>query len=64
MASKEILIFSDKKENPDKYLIKKWKKICDRVKFVGNKVKGRISEQVFQENKARQIFRKMIFLTP
>ena len=48
MASKEILIFSDKKENPDKNLIKKWKKICDRVKFVGNKVKGRISEQVFQ----------------
>ena len=59
MASKEILLFSDKKENPDKNLIKKWKKICDRVKFVGNKVKGRISKQVFQENKARQIFRKM-----
>ena len=26
--------------------------------FVGNKVKGRISKLVFQENKARQIFRK------
>ena len=28
-------------------------------KIVGNKAKGRISEQEFQENKARQIFRKM-----
>ena len=27
-------------------------------KFVGNKAKGRISKRVFQENKARQIFRK------
>ena len=26
--------------------------------FVGNKTKGRISKRVFQENKARQIFRK------
>ena len=26
--------------------------------FDGNKAKGRISKQVFQENKARQIFRK------
>ena len=26
--------------------------------FVSNKVKGRISKRVFQENKARQIFRK------
>ena len=26
--------------------------------FVGNKAKGRISKQVFQENQARQIFRK------
>ena len=26
--------------------------------LVGNKVKGRISERVFQENKAHQIFRK------
>ena len=26
--------------------------------FVGNKAKGRISKRVFQENKARQIFRK------
>ena len=25
---------------------------------VGNKAKGRISKRVFQENKARQIFRK------
>ena len=28
------------------------------LEFVGNKAKGRISERVFQENKARQIFRK------
>ena len=28
------------------------------AEFVGNKVKGRISKRVFQENKARQIFRK------
>ena len=27
--------------------------------IVGNKAKGRISKRVFQENKARQIFRKM-----
>ena len=27
-------------------------------KFFGNKTKGRISKRVFQENKARQIFRK------
>ena len=26
--------------------------------FVGNKAKGSISKRVFQENKARQIFRK------
>ena len=26
--------------------------------FVGNKAKGRISKQMLQENKARQIFRK------
>ena len=26
--------------------------------IIGNKAKGRISKQVFQENKARQIFRK------
>ena len=26
--------------------------------FTGNKAKGRISKRVFQENKARQIFRK------
>ena len=28
--------------------------------FVGNKLKGRISKRVFQENKARQIFGKRI----
>ena len=27
--------------------------------FAGNKAKGPISEWIFQENKARQIFRKM-----
>ena len=29
------------------------------MEFVGNKAKGRISKRVLQENKARQIFRKM-----
>ena len=28
------------------------------IHFVGNKAKGRISKRVFQENNARQIFRK------
>ena len=32
--------------------------------IIGNKVKGQISKRVFQENKARQIFRKRTFLTP
>ena len=32
--------------------------------FAGDKAKGRISNRVFQENKARQIFRKRTFLTP
>ena len=32
--------------------------------FVGNKAKGRISKGVFQENKARQIFRKTNFSYP
>ena len=32
--------------------------------FVGNKAKGRISKRVFQENKARQVFReKQTYLT-
>ena len=30
------------------------------LQFFGNKAKGRISKRVFQENKERQIFRKMI----
>ena len=35
-----------------------------RAQFVGgNKVKGRISKRVFQENKVRQIFPKTNFLT-
>ena len=29
------------------------------AEIVGNKAKGRISKRVLQENKARQIFRKM-----
>ena len=33
-------------------------------KVVGNKAKGRISKRVFQENKARQIFRKTNIFTP
>ena len=32
--------------------------------FVGNKVKGRISKRVFQENKARKIFRKTNIFNP
>ena len=32
--------------------------------FVVNKAKGRISKRVFQENKARQIFRKTNIFTP
>ena len=36
----------------------------DSEVFVGNKAKGRISKLVFQENKARQIFRKTNILTP
>ena len=32
--------------------------------FDGNKAKGRISKRVFQENKARKIYRKTNFLTP
>ena len=32
--------------------------------LVGNKVKGQISKRVFQENKARQIFRKTDIFTP
>ena len=32
--------------------------------LVGNKAKGRISKRVFQENKARQIFRKTNILYP
>ena len=32
--------------------------------FVGNKAKGGISKRVFQENKARQIFRKTNIFTP
>ena len=34
------------------------KKLCKVSHYVGNKTKGRISKRVFQENKARQIFRK------
>ena len=34
-------------------------KFGDRLKqIVGNRAKGRISKRMFQENKARQIFRK------
>ena len=35
-----------------------------RLKFVGIKAKGRISERVFQENKARQILRKTNIFYP
>ena len=38
---------------------------CPQGKFVGNKAEGRISQRVFHENKARQIFwKKKTFLTP
>ena len=30
----------------------------DYLQLIGNKAKGRISKQVFQENKVHQIFRK------
>ena len=36
----------------------------DYFKFVANKTKGGISKRVFQENKARQIFRKNEHLLP
>ena len=32
--------------------------------FIGNKAKGHISKRVFQENKTRQIFRKMSISYP
>ena len=35
-----------------------------KLKLVGNKAKGRISKRVFQENKARQIFRKTNIFYP
>ena len=35
-----------------------WRHLKWFTEFVGNKVKGRISKRLFQENKARQIFRK------
>ena len=34
------------------------------AQFVRNKAKGRISKRVFQENKARQLFRKMSIFYP
>ena len=37
---------------------------ADSEQFVGNKAKGRISKRVFQENKARQIFRKANISNP
>ena len=37
---------------------------CLKDQIVGNKAKGRISERVFQEIKARQIFRKQTFFNP
>ena len=38
------------------------KKVIEEV--VGNKAKGRISKRVFQQNKARQIFRKTNISNP
>ena len=35
-----------------------------QIKIVGNKANGRISKRVFQEKKARQIFRKMNIFYP
>ena len=43
---------------------KKNKKKCYKNNTIGNKAKGRISKQVFQEKKARQIFRKTNILYP
>ena len=36
----------------------------DSANFVGNKAKGKISKQMFQENKARQLFRKTNISSP
>ena len=38
--------------------------VADMSHIVGNKAKGRISKRVFQENKARQIFRKTQISNP
>ena len=40
------------------------KSTMEILEHVGNKAKGRISKRVFQENKARQIFRKTNFSYP
>ena len=48
-------------ERPTRPIGLKWLKISKvviRRDCVGNKAKGRISKRVFQESKARQIFRK------
>ena len=42
-----------------KMKIKRETEVSFLVQFVGNKAKERISKRVFQENKARQIFRKI-----
>ena len=43
-----------------------WRILClyRILDFVGNKPKGRISKRMFEENKARQIFRKMNISNP
>ena len=43
---------------------KNWRRSPAREYFVGNKAKGRILKRVFQENKARKIFRKTIISYP
>ena len=64
------IFFGSAKDFSTKILIKAfWKQRHCGVYFllniVGNKEKGRISKRVFQEKKARQIFRKKrIFFTP
>ena len=35
-----------------------------KAKFVGNKAKGRMSKRMLQENKVRQIFKKVNIILP
>ena len=61
---KNVLIKSFELSSSLQNLFDIWRRIFQYYcLFIGNKAKGRISKGVFQENKARQIFRKKKFLT-